>query len=65
MSKEFAAILAQRFARLEFSSIPGFPHPVPDMSEWGDFLRIFKGEKEDNPAEHLLKFQECMALLSQ
>ena len=33
------------------------------MSEWGDFLPVFKEEKEDNLAEHLLKFHECMHLL--
>jgi hypothetical protein len=63
MSKAFAALLARRFAPLDFSSVPGFPHPVPNMSEWGDFLPIFKESKEDNPAEHLLKFHECMDLL--
>jgi hypothetical protein len=63
MSKVFAALLARRFAPLDFSSVPGFPHPVPDMSEWGDFLPSFKESKEDNPAEHLIKFHECMDLL--
>jgi hypothetical protein len=63
MSKAFSALLARRFAPLNFSSVPGFPHPVPNMSEWGDFLPIFKESKEDNPAEHLLKFHECMDLL--
>ena len=57
--------LAQRFAPLDFSSVPGFPHRVPDMSEWGDFLPVFKEEKEDNIAEHLLKFHECIDILYQ
>ena len=65
MSKAFAALLARMFAPLDFSSVPGFPHPVPDMSEWGDFLPVFKEEKEDNPAQHLLKFHKCMDLLDQ
>ena len=64
MSKAFATLLAQRFAPLDFSLVPSFPHPVPDMSESGDFLPIFK-EQEDNPAEHLLKVHECMDLLYQ
>ena len=34
------------------------------MSKWGDFLPVFKEKKEDNPAEHLLKFHECMELLN-
>ena len=65
MSKPFAALLSWRFAPLYFSSVPGFPHPVPNMSEWGDFLPVLKEEEEDNPAEHLLKFHECMDLLDQ
>jgi hypothetical protein len=64
MSKAFASLLARRFAPLDFSSVLGFPHPVPDMSEWGDFLPVFREEKDDNPAEHLLKFHECMELLN-
>ena len=58
MSKAFAALLARRFAPLDFSFVPGFPHLVPNMSEWGDFLPVFKEEEEDSPAEHLLMFHE-------
>ena len=65
MSKSFATLLSWRFAPLDFSSIPSFPHPVPDMSKWGDFIPVFKEEKDDNPAEHLLKFHECMDILDQ
>ena len=65
MSKEFAAHLARRFAPLDFSLVLGFPHPVPDMYEWGDFLPVFKVEEEDNPTEHLLNFHESMDLLYQ
>ena len=57
------AIVAQRFAPLDFSTVPGFPHPVPSMTEWGDFLPIFRERGEDNPANHLIKFHECMNLL--
>ena len=64
MSKAFAALLDQWFAPPDLSLVPGFPHPVPDMSEWGDFLPVFKEEKEDNPPEHLLKFHECIDLLN-
>ena len=65
MSKAFAALLAWRFAPLNFSSVLGFPHPVPDMSQWGYFLPIFKEEEEDNPIENLLRFHECMDILDQ
>ena len=57
------AIVARRFAPLNFSIVPGFPHPVQSMREWGDFLPIFKERREDNPADHLIKFHECMNLL--
>jgi hypothetical protein len=63
MSKEFAALLARRFAPLNFSIVPSFPHPVPHLTEWGYFMPIFRERKEDNPAEHLIKFHECMDLL--
>jgi hypothetical protein len=61
--KSICSFLARRFAPLDFSSVLGFPHPVPNMSEWGDFLPIFRENKEENPAKHLLKFHECMDLL--
>ena len=57
------AIVARRSAPLEFSTVPGFPHPVPSMTEWGDFLPIFRERREDNLADHLIKFHECMNLL--
>ena len=57
------AIVAWRFAHIEFSTVPGFPHPVPSMIEWGDFMLIFRERREDNPADHLIKFHECMNLL--
>ena len=63
MSKTMEAILAQRFALFNFSAIPGFPHPVLTMTEWGYFLPIFRERKEDNPANHPIKFHECMNLL--
>ena len=57
------AIVARRFAPLEFSTVAGFPHPVSSMTEWRDFLPIFRERREDNPADHLIKFHECMNLL--
>ena len=65
MSKEFAALLAWRFAPLEFYLVHGFPHPIPAMSEWGYFLPVFKEEEENNPTEHLLNFHKCVDLLDQ
>ena len=65
MSKAFAALLARRFAPLDFSLVPGFPHLVPDMLERGYFILVFKEEEEDNPAEHLLKFHKCINILDQ
>ena len=63
MPKTIESILAWRFAPFNFSPVPSFPHPVPTMTEWGDFLPIFKERTEDNPADHLIKFHECMNLL--
>jgi len=56
-------ILARIFSPLNFSVIPGFPHSVPYLIEWGYFLPIFRERKEENLAEHLIKFHECMDLL--
>jgi hypothetical protein len=50
----------RRFAPLNFSAVSGFPHPVPHMSEWGYFLPVFRERMEDNPAQHLFKFHQCM-----
>ena len=63
MPKTMETILARRFAPFNFSVVPSFPHPVLTMTEWGYFLPIFRERKEDNPADHLIKFHECMNLL--
>jgi hypothetical protein len=54
------AILARRFAPLNFSVVPGFPNPAPSFSECADFLPIFSRKDEDNPAQHLVKFHQCI-----
>jgi hypothetical protein len=53
-------ILAQRYAFCDFSNIVGFPHPVPTIAEWDDYLPRFRGSKYDHPGEHLLNFHRCM-----
>jgi hypothetical protein len=63
MSKAFAALLAQRFAPLDFSTVPGFPHPVPSIDIWGDHLPRFAEKKGDNPSDHLIRFHQCMIQL--
>jgi hypothetical protein len=63
MSKVFAALLAQRFSRLDFSTIPGFSHPVPSIDIWGDQVLRFVEKKEDNPSDHLIRFRQCMVQL--
>jgi hypothetical protein len=63
MSKAFAALLAWRFAPLDFSTVPGFPHPVPSIDIWGDHLPRFAEKKEDNPSDHLIRFHQCMIQL--
>ena len=49
-------ILAKRYAFCDFSDIVGFPHLVPTIIEWDDYLSRFRGSKHDHPDEHLLKF---------
>ena len=63
MSKAFAALLARRFSPLDFSTILGFPHPVPSIDIWGDHLPRFAEKKEDNPSDHLIRFHQCMVQL--
>ena len=64
MSKAFAALLARRFAPLDFLTIPGFPHPIPSIDIWGDHLPRFAEKKEDNPSDHLIRFHQCMVQLN-
>jgi hypothetical protein len=53
-------ILAKRYAFCDFSDIAGFPHPVPTIIEWDDYLPRFRGSKNDHPGEHLFNFHKCM-----
>jgi hypothetical protein len=54
------AILARRFSPLNFSSIVGYPHLVPQIDEWQDLLpRFYEGEN-DSPVEHVLEFHALM-----
>ena len=53
-------ILAKRYAFCDFSDIAGFPHPVPTINEWDDYLPRFRGSKYDHPGEHLFNFHQCM-----
>jgi hypothetical protein len=39
------AILAHRFAPLNFSVVPSFPNLVLPSSEWMDYLHTFKEDK--------------------
>jgi hypothetical protein len=57
---EMDVILAQRYAFCDFSNIVGFPHPIPTITEWDDYLPRFRGSKYDHPDEHLLNFHRCM-----
>jgi hypothetical protein len=58
MAMEF--ILAQRFTPLNFSIISSFPNPILSFSECTYFLSIFSRKEEDNPAQHLVKFHQCI-----
>ena len=44
-----------RYAPMNRSHIPGFPNPMPKV-DWLEDLLIFKDEKKDNAALHLVRF---------
>ena len=44
-----------RYAPMNRSHIPGFPNPMPKV-DWLDDLPIFKDEKKDDAALHLVRF---------
>jgi hypothetical protein len=54
------AILARRFAPLNFSAIDGYPHLVPQIDEWKDLLPIFYEGDDDNPLKHVHEFHSLM-----
>ena len=54
------AILAKRFAPLDFSAIEDYPHTVPLIDEWKDLLPIFYEGKDDIPVEHVHEFHNLM-----
>jgi hypothetical protein len=53
-------ILAKRYAFCDFSSIYGFPNPIPTRDEWENSLPRFRGEEWEVPTEHLLDFHDYM-----
>ena len=44
-----------RYAPMNRSHIPGFPNPMPKV-DWLEDLPIFKDEKKENVALHLVRF---------
>jgi hypothetical protein len=48
----------KRYAFFNFSSISGYPHPVPSRDEWERSIPRFRGEEWEVPAEHLLDFHD-------
>jgi hypothetical protein len=48
----------KRYAFCNFSSIFGYPHPVPSKDEWEISIPRFRGEEWEVPAEHLLDFHD-------
>ena len=53
-------ILAKRYAFCDFSSISGFPNPVPTRDGWENSIPRFQGEEWEVPTEHLLEFHDYM-----
>jgi hypothetical protein len=56
-------ILDWRFDPLKFSSIVGYPHPMPHINEWQDLLPRFYEDKNDNLLEHVLGFHALIQKL--
>ena len=54
------AILAQMFAPFNLSLVPGFPNVIPTIDEWGDYLPIFREDKDDKLIDNFLEFHEVM-----
>jgi hypothetical protein len=50
----------KRYAFCNFSSIFGYPNPVPSRDEWENSLPRFRGEEWEVPAEHLLDFHDLI-----
>jgi hypothetical protein len=48
------AILARRFSPLNFSSIVGYPHHVPQIDKWEDLLPRFYEAENDSHVEHVI-----------
>jgi hypothetical protein len=53
-------ILTKKYAFYDFSSISGFPNPVPTRDEWENSLPRFRGEEWEVLVEHLLDFHDYM-----
>lgn len=60
MVNSFVALIATRYEPFNFSNVPGFPNPMLDIKEWGDYLPKFKEDDEDSLAQHLTNFHEYM-----
>ena len=56
MSMIMEAIVAVRYDFYDFSNIASFPHPMLSITEWGDYLPRFRGNKYEHPHEALIKF---------
>ena len=47
--------IQRRYDHMDRSNIPGFPNPMPNI-DWLKYLPVFKDEKGDDVAIHLLRF---------
>jgi hypothetical protein len=50
--------MKKRYAFCNFSSIFGYPHPVPNRDEWERSILRFRGEEWEVPTKHLLDFHD-------
>jgi len=57
------ALLANKFAPLNFSSVVGYPYHVASFHEWYEFFPRFSGNTDGRLDQHLKDFHECMEQL--
>jgi hypothetical protein len=60
---DMKAILSRRFSPLNFSTIDGYPHPLPQIDEWKDLFPIFYEGDNDNLVDHVHEFHSLMQQL--
>ena len=54
------ALLVHGFDPFGFTWITGYPHDIPTLSVWNEYLPKFSRKEYEDPTQHLQEFHECM-----